>query len=230
MRFEAVLLDMGGVLIPEDPSYERTAGDPIVIAGLRALGIDDPRSLIPDAARRVKSAYRALAAECAQPDLDAELSDVPAPARELLLRAFGREAAKPPHSYARSVVATLARSWALGLVSNTVIPGDHHARSLSRAGILEHLGAAAWSANHGRRKPDPAMIHDVLARLGVAPRNALLVGDKIRTDILAACRAGVRSVWLKSGSAPDTGEARPDFVIQDLRQLPGLLALLGKTP
>ena len=77
----------------------------------------------------------------------------------------------PPYAHAREVVAALARDFALGIVSNNAMPGDHHARVLRRAGILQHVGCAVWSANFGRRKPDPAMILHVLDQLGV-PRRA----------------------------------------------------------
>ena len=67
------------------------------------------------------------------------------------------------------------------------------------------------------------MILFVLGELDVAAEDAIFVGDKIRTDVLAARRAGVRSVWLQRPGSEHTGEAEPDFIIEDLRQLPGLL-------
>ena len=149
------------------------------------------------------------------------------PVRQFLLDAFRREAAQPVIDNAREVVAELARDYKLGLVSNTVIPGDHHARSLEAAGILQHLHAAAWSANFGRRKPDPAIVHHVLDRLAVPAERAVLVGDKIRTDILAAKRAGVGAIWLSRPGMQRSGEAEPDFIIHDLSELPALLRRLG---
>ena len=70
-------------------------------------------------------------------------------------------------------------------------------RTLERYGLLRWLECALWSANFGRRKPDPAMLEHVLGELGVAARSALFVGDKLRTDVLAAQRAGMRSVHLR---------------------------------
>jgi FMN phosphatase YigB (HAD superfamily) len=84
-----------------------------------------------------------------------------------------------------------------------------------------------WSANFGRRKPHPAMLQYVLARLGVPARCAVFVGDKVRTDVLAARSAGTRSVLLRRPGSPLGGEARPDFVIQALGELPLLLRQLG---
>ncbi len=226
-RIEAVLLDMGGVLIPEVPGYEGAAGDAELLHALAALGIEEPETFVRTRARRVRESYRELETSSTQPDLDKVLGEDSAPVRKLLLGAFRRQATQRPYAHARRVVAKLARSYRLGLVSNNVIPGDHHARALGLAGILKHIECPAWSANFGLRKPDPSIIHHVLDCLGVPARRAILVGDKLHTDILAAERAGVRSVYLRKPGSPFEGAARPDFTIQHLGALPGLLRRIG---
>jgi HAD superfamily hydrolase (TIGR01549 family) len=223
MRTRAVLLDMGGVLVPEPPGYQGAVRDQALIRFLREQGIADPAQVVTKRGEQLRDAYRALEAECAQPDPDVVFADIETPIRSRLLDAFKREAIRPAYPGARDIVADLARAYKLGLVSNTVIPGDHHARNLEAAGILEHLSSAVWSANFGKRKPDPAMIFHVLDELGVALEDAVFVGDKIRTDVLAARRAGLPVIWLRRPDTPHTGEAEPDFIIQDLRELPGLL-------
>ena len=227
-RVEAVLLDMGGVLVPDLPHYERAARDPILCRELREAGIKEPEQLVADGSQRLIDAYRALAPEATQPDLDAVFSELTPQVRGLLLDAYRRETAELPPPYVRDIIEQLARSYRLGLVSNTIIPGDHHARALEDAGVLRYLGAAVWSANFGRRKPDPAMLLHVLGELEVAAEHAVLVGDKIRTDVLAATRAGMRAIWLRTpADTPHTGEAEPDFIIHDLRELPDLLQEIG---
>ncbi len=223
-RIDAVLLDMGGVLLPELQSYERSVRDRAFLAALEEQGVAHPESFVIEHAKRLREAYRALQAECRQPDLDEVFADCTRVVRELLLRAYKREATPRPYAHARAVVVELARDFALGLVSNNAMPGDHHARVLRRAGILQHIGCAVWSANFGRRKPDPAMIVHVLERLGVRRERAVFVGDKLRTDVAAARRAGVRSVYVrKRGAEFASAELRPDFTISDLRALPLLL-------
>ncbi|MCP4003004.1 MAG: HAD family hydrolase [bacterium] len=222
-RIEVVLLDMGGVLIPEAPGYEGAARDPELIARVEAFGIEDPSRFTRERARSVRQAYRDLKGSYTQPDVSRVFADQPPELAKLLLRAFRLQATRPPYGHSRSVVAELARTHRLGLVSNTVIPGDHHARALRRVGLLQHFECAVWSANFGRRKPDPTMIHHVLEQLGVPARRALMVGDKLHTDVLAAQRAGVRSVYLRKRGAPHQGPAQPDFTIQHLGALPKLV-------
>ncbi|MFI5316159.1 MAG: HAD family hydrolase [Myxococcota bacterium] len=227
-RVEAVLLDMGGVLLPELQTYERAARDTAFLAELGELGVADPESFVIERAGRLRAAYRALEKDCLQPDLDGVFGDCSPAARRLLLGAFKRQASPPPYTFARDVVAGLARDYRLGLVSNNAMPGEHHAAVLRRAGMLQHFGCAVWSANFGRRKPHPAMILHVLAQLRVTRARAIFVGDKLRTDVAAARNAGIRSVYIRKRGAPYATRAlRPDFTIGDLRALPGLLQQLG---
>ena len=227
-RVLAVLLDMGGVLLPELHDYERAARDTAFLAALREQGVTDPEPFVIERAKRLRASYRALEKECGQPDLGEVLADCSPGVRRLFEVAFRREEGGAPYPFARGVVAELARDYRLGLVSNNAMPGSHYAAVLRRAGILQHLGCAVWSANFGRRKPDPALVNHLLACLDVSPHQAILVGDKLRTDIAAAKAAGLRSVYIRRRGAPQaSGSLRPDFTIGDLRALPPLLRGLG---
>ncbi len=91
-----------------------------------------------------------------------------------------------------------------------------------RAIGLEHHFKVSVAANQvGVAKPDPAIFHAACARLGVAPREAVFVGDDILLDVQGAQRAGMRAVWLRRAgrSAPDGHGVEPDAVCTDLRQL-----------
>jgi HAD superfamily hydrolase (TIGR01549 family) len=223
---EAVLLDMGGVLIPEIRDFDGAASQPELCRELRAHGIAEPEAFIRRAGSRLREAYRALEPQRTQPDPEAVFEEVDGEVRRLLLRGFAREETKPPFPYARDIVRELARHFRLGIVSNTIVPGDHHARALEKAGILQFIGAPVWSANFGSRKPAPAIIEHVLEKLAVAPRSSIFVGDKIRTDVAGAHSAGIRAVWLRRPGGSDSGEAAPDFVIDHLSELPALLETL----
>jgi putative hydrolase of the HAD superfamily len=226
-RVDLVLLDMGGVILPEFSHYERAAQDESLLAALRARGIAAPECFIEVRAARVRDAYVALSAQCTQPDLAAVLADCEPDVQRLLLGAFAAIADRRPYAHVGEVLRALARRVRLALVSNTIIPGEHHRRTLERYGLLRWFECALWSANFGRRKPDPAMIRHVLDALDVPARAALFVGDKLRTDVLAARRAGVRSVHLRRRGAQCGAEAVADFVIRDLRELPLLLRRIG---
>ncbi len=71
-------------------------------------------------------------------------------------------------------------------------------------------------------KPEPTMVLAALARLGVAPEDAVMVGDQPATDILAGQRAGLRSYLVRSGvhdGSPVAGIV-PEGVIDTIADLP----------
>lgn len=75
---------------------------------------------------------------------------------------------------------------------------------LARLGVAHRFGAISVSARVGVGKPDPAIFHDALRRLGVAPGAALHCGDLPHTDCLGARRAGIRAVLLdRRGTLPE---------------------------
>ena len=76
-------------------------------------------------------------------------------------------------------------------------------------------------------KPDPSMILDLCARLGLDRDRILMVGDRLMTDIAMARRAGVASALVLSGEATAADAAAlaepPDWVVADVGELGELL-------
>jgi len=74
-----------------------------------------------------------------------------------------------------------------------------------------------------RKKPDPIGIEKLLSESGAAREDAVMVGDSA-VDIRTARNAKIRACGVTYGFQPETFvEEPPDFVIDDLRQLPDLL-------
>ncbi|MGW1168424.1 HAD-IIA family hydrolase [Streptomyces sp. NPDC002550] len=82
-------------------------------------------------------------------------------------------------------------------------------------------------------KPSPAFFEAALARLGVSADRALMVGDDIESDVLAAQRAGITGVLVRTGKfQPETLEhasGTPDHVLGSFADLPALLGLARDT-
>lgn len=78
-------------------------------------------------------------------------------------------------------------------------------------------------------KPSPAFFAAALARLGVGAERALMVGDDIESDVLAAQRAGLTGVLVRTGKyLPETharASGTPDHVVDSFADLPALLGL-----
>jgi putative hydrolase of the HAD superfamily len=91
---------------------------------------------------------------------------------------------------------------------------------LGPAGLLELVDGVVTSAEVGAAKPDPRMFRRALGLAGVAPAEALHVGDSLENDVAGARAAGLRAVLVRAAAdAPADVE-----VIQSLRELPHLLS------
>jgi putative hydrolase of the HAD superfamily len=104
------------------------------------------------------------------------------------------------------------RGLKLGLVSNAFDPGPLLHRDLERMGLTERLDFAVFSSEVGLRKPHPAIFERALEALGVAPEDALFVGDRLFEDVRGAAELGmttVQAVWFRADEHPDGAE--PDY-------------------
>jgi len=128
----------------------------------------------------------------------------------------------------RELLATLRTRVRLALCSNWSWTPSALA-ILESAGLREHFDALAFSHDVGRRKPRPEIFEAALAGLGVAPEEALHVGDNLAADVVGAASLGLRTVWVTRcvadpaaarARAPD---ARPDWIVRDLAELGAIL-------
>jgi len=97
-----------------------------------------------------------------------------------------------------------------GLVSNTPwgSPGDLWRADLDRLGLSEWLDATVFCTDVGWRKPARPIFEQVLAQLGVAPRQCLFVGDDPRWDLAGPQRMGMEAVLIdRSGTVLTTAGA-----------------------
>jgi 4-nitrophenyl phosphatase len=75
-------------------------------------------------------------------------------------------------------------------------------------------------------KPQPHLIHDAVACLGIRHEHAIMIGDQLDTDIVAAQKAGVFSVLVETGVPnPVNGKVLPDLVVPTLVSLRQAMAV-----
>jgi ribonucleotide monophosphatase NagD (HAD superfamily) len=69
-------------------------------------------------------------------------------------------------------------------------------------------------------KPAPAIFEAAVGSMGVAPRDAAMVGDDLEGDVIAAMRAGLRGILVLTGKVGEKDLARaasrPDAVFPSL--------------
>ncbi|MCM3627120.1 HAD family hydrolase [Paenibacillus glycanilyticus] len=103
----------------------------------------------------------------------------------------------------------------LALISNGY--GQFQYDNFKALGISEYFDEVLISEWEGLRKPDPAIFHRALARLGVKAEDSLFVGDHPDSDIRASRAVGMKAVWKHNPFFSPEVEA--DGVIQDLEEL-----------
>ncbi|MBX3643710.1 MAG: HAD-IA family hydrolase [Rubrivivax sp.] len=108
----------------------------------------------------------------------------------------------------------------------------HHwlavATGKSRPGLNEALDSARLrevfdstrTADETASKPDPLMLHELMAELGVPPERTLMVGDTTH-DLQLAANAGVASVAVSYGAhaTENFGRFAPLFIAHSTREL-----------
>jgi HAD superfamily hydrolase (TIGR01450 family) len=86
--------------------------------------------------------------------------------------------------------------------------------------IAEAVATASGVRPEVVGKPMPHIFRVALARLGVPPEEAVMVGDNLRSDIVGAQAVGLRTIWLAPrGATP--GEVRPDLTIHSFGEVCG---------
>ena len=110
----------------------------------------------------------------------------------------------------------------LGIVTNK--PERFIEPLLMALGIAQDFAVVVGGDTLAEKKPHPAPLLHAARQLACTPESTLMVGDS-RNDVLAARRAGMRVICVPYGynHGEDIRLTSPDAVVEDLRQLTGLL-------
>jgi putative hydrolase of the HAD superfamily len=130
------------------------------------------------------------------------------------------------------VVPTLGALRAAGYRLGVIANQPSQVRSvMERDGLVGFFETWGVSDDLGLHKPDPALFVRTLELAGVEPARSVMVGDRLDYDMRPARSAGMRTVWILRGEAPDDPTpaqlAEPDAVIEDLEQLLDVLEELS---
>jgi HAD superfamily hydrolase (TIGR01549 family) len=126
---------------------------------------------------------------------------------------------------ARQVLVQLGRAHHLGLVTSG--DRDRVTRQLREFRLTRVFAARVCSGDTAQRKPHPAPLRLALRQLCLKPSVCVYVGDSPE-DLQMAKNAGVRAIAVL-GQFPTEKRlraARPDFLLESIRELPGVLKKL----
>lgn len=84
------------------------------------------------------------------------------------------------------------------------------------ASYFDHI---VISGEFGEGKPDISIFRHAATLLGIEPKEGIMVGDKLTTDIAGSHAFGMPNAWINRHHVARTGDPVPDFEIDNLRQL-----------
>lgn len=117
-----------------------------------------------------------------------------------------------------------AAGYPLGCVTNKA--AQFTAPLLKHLGLWDDFDLVISGDTLPRKKPDPMPLLHAATHFGVAPQEALMIGDSM-TDVQAARAAGFAAIICTSygyNHGQDIRDAHPDAVIDSFTELRGLLA------
>lgn len=240
MRYPVVLLDVGETLVGPRESFGAVYSRVLASLGLdlevelveRHMRVvwDEMERIVPRGSDRYahfpggedeywfRFAKGTIESAAGRAMTDRFVSD----ALELLGRAFREAEAWTVYADVLPTLRELRAAGArLGVVSNW---DSRLPRLLDDLDLAPFFEAVGVSHLEGVEKPDPALFHRVLDRMGASPGQAIHVGDLPAADLEGARAAGLDAVLIDRRGK--LGEEFP--AMKDLRPLPGLIRGEGR--
>ena len=206
------LFDLDGTLIDSRADLAAATNAMRALHGLPALPLDKVATYVGDGVRTL--ALRALEGAAVDPDLAArEISAAYA------AHLTDRTTAYP--GVEAGLRALRAAGHDLALVTNK--PAPHARRLMDHFGWTPLFSVLLGGGDTPELKPSPLPLQTAMQRTGHGPETTWMVGDH-HTDLEAARRASIRSIYLASGFGHPGAEtpdlAFPDFPAFAARFLP----------
>ncbi len=123
---------------------------------------------------------------------------------------------------APELLEALDGKYELYIVSNgTALVQDSRIES---AGIARYFKGIFISERLGADKPSREFFERVFSRIeGFERDKAIIVGDRLSSDILGGINAGIKTCWFNPKALPQSGDIVPDHEVHALSELPELL-------
>lgn len=141
---------------------------------------------------------------------------------EAIHDAFRRHYKSEFYPCTKNVLNELSQRYKLAMLSNTM--SDKPRLQLEEAELDGLFEVMICSRDLGIRKPNPKIFEYVLKELGVAPGEAIHVGDSVEADMEGAVGAGITPVWINTPSQ----RSWSGYTISSICELPDFLKILER--
>ncbi|GAB6101869.1 TIGR02253 family HAD-type hydrolase [Thermococcus atlanticus] len=132
----------------------------------------------------------------------------------------------------RHVRRTLLKLKEMGLLLGIITDGNpiKQWEKILRLELDAYFDEVLISDFVGVKKPHPKIFRKAIGKFGVEANEAVMVGDRLYSDIYGAKQVGMHTVWFKYGKYADREKEYlkyADFTIEDLKELPEIIEVLN---
>lgn len=116
-----------------------------------------------------------------------------------------------------------AKGIKLGMITNG--SALRQRRKIEQFQLAQHFDYILVEEEFGAGKPDERVYWHMLEQLNVQPREAWMIGDKLRWDVLPPQRLGMTGVWvdLKGEGVPADSAEQPNYIVRNVIELSQIL-------
>ena len=219
-QLSGVIFDLDGTLVDSAPDICNAINAHLATLQRRALTLEEVKAAVGDGAMLLVE--RALALTGQRPTHDGLVDHV-----QDFIRIYRNIAADPTQIYP-GVTATLedltARDVALGICTNKPEVATH--KLLDDLRLKHYFHGIAGGDTFQVHKPNPDHLRGVIAMMGVAVAESVMVGDS-PNDLAAAQGLGIPCIMVDYGYGSGVRDLPADAVISDLTALRPTLMRLG---
>jgi len=212
LHVKGIMFDLDGTILDTCPAYLSAAK-----TALTALKLP-----IPEDARLLEIPKRL---EQKQPIADI-VSTQTQPFLELFLKTFYQTAAQNtvPAPHAAHTLRALSERAKLAVITMRYMPKAKIAEELKRHGLDGYFAHIVTALDTPKPKPSPQALIMAVEAMDVEMCACVIVGDSV-VDVEAGRAAGAKAVAVLSGlyTRAELQAAHPDFIINEVSELPSLL-------
>ncbi len=225
---KAIIFDLDGTLVNSAPDVRLAINEAFEPLGVGPFTLDQVRSFIGGGAAKALSRALTLLAR------EGSALDTAGVDQDALMRRFldaymvHSKAGRGLYPGAEELLATLQKNgMKMAICTNKAAPITTAATQA--LGIVQYFDGNILGAREDlAKKPDPAILREALAQLGVTASDAVMIGDS-SADVGAAKAAGLPIVLMSYGYTPDPAALGPDVVIDTLDEVIGAVSALRPT-
>lgn len=118
-----------------------------------------------------------------------------------------------------NILKKLSKNYKLGIIANQSLGT---ADRLKEWNIYKYFDVICASAEEKCSKPDLKIFNIALEKADCAPKNAVMIGDRIDNDIIPDVQLGMKTVWVKQGLSKyylNDSNIKPNVTVNSIDEL-----------